>query len=169
MKKIISLVLVLLTLSACSGKTEVKPRLVGITFNADMTYFNENYKGECVISSDGALTCKLTEPESLSGYTLTLSKEGMTAEYLGITYTPTESNMPFSGVIGEFYENISEISSSEDSAKKKDDAYIIKGGKDAEAYTLYLSSTGLPQSLQLPDERFTVYFYNVTVLNETDD
>ncbi len=166
MKKIISLVLVLMTLSACSGKTEVIPRLVGISFTADMTYFNENYKGDCVISPDGTLACKITEPESLSGYTVTLSKDGMTAEYLGITYTPTESNMPFSGVIGEFYEKLGTIIASGSSAQKKDDAYIIKGGEDADAYALYMSSTGLPQSLQLPDERFTVYFYNTTVLNE---
>ncbi len=167
MKKIISLVLVLVTLSACSGKTEVAPRLVDISFTADMTYFNENYKGDCVISADGTLICKMTEPESLSGYTVTLSKEGMTAEYLGITYTPTESNMPFSGVIGEFYQKFSAIIASGASARKNDDAYVIKGGKDADAYTLYISSTGLPQSLQLPDERFTVYFYNATVLMES--
>lgn len=166
MKKIVSLVLVLLTLTACSGKTEVTPRLLGISFNAEMTYFNENYKGACVMSPEGVLTCTITEPETLSGYTVTLSRDGMTAEYLGITYTPSESNMPFSGVIGEFYSKLLTIIDSGASAEKKDDTYVIKGGKDTDAYTLYISPSGLPLSVAIPDDRFTVYFYNTTVLNE---
>ena len=166
MKKIISLVLILLTLTACRGDKEVTPRLLGISFDAEITYFNENYKGECVLSSDGVLTCRISEPDMLSGYTLTLSKEGMTAEYLGISYTPNESNMAFSGVIGEFYSKLNQIISSAQTAQQKDDTYVIKGGEDADAYTQYISSTGLPQSLRLPDDRFTVYFYNTTVLNE---
>ena len=44
MKKILSLVLVLLTLVACSSKSAVKPKIYGIEFTADITYYNENYK-----------------------------------------------------------------------------------------------------------------------------
>ena len=163
MKKILALILVILTLSACSGKNDVKPTLKGISFNADITYYNENYKGECTISEDGALTLKITEPELLSGYTVMLNGEGITAEYLGVTFTPNLSNMPVSSVITEFYEKITELANSE-TVEKKGDTYMIKGGKDADAYTLYISPTGLPQSLEMPDERFRVYFYNTTVL-----
>lgn len=164
MKKILSVVLCIFTLAACSNSKEISPVLGGISFNAELTYYNESYKGECTLSAENVLTCRITEPEILSGYTVTLSPEGAKAEYLGITYTPTESNMPFSGVLGEFYSTLTEIIGSEAKAEKKDGVYAVSGGKDAAAYTLYVSESGLPLSIELPDERFTVYFYNTTLL-----
>ncbi len=161
MKKIISLVLVLLTLTACSGKKTAEPRLLGITFLAEVTYYNENYKGECHFSEDKVLTFKITEPDILSGYTVTVSADNITAEYLGISYTPTESNMPFSSAVTKFYEKLVAASSGE-AAKEKDGVFILRGGVDADAYTLYISESGLPQKIEIPDDRFTVYFYNVT-------
>ena len=165
MKKILSLLLVLLTLSACGGKETVKPQIYGISFTADVTYYNENYKGECEISGDGSLTLKITEPEILAGYTVTINNDGIKAEYLGIAFTPNPSNMPFSSVMQDLYKKITEIALC-DAAEKKGDTYIIKGGKDADAYTLYISPTGLPLSLDMPDERFRVYFYNNKVLSD---
>lgn len=163
MKKILSLMLILLTLTACSGKTEVTPCLTGIEFNADITYYNENYKGECSVKEDGTLKFTVTEPESISGYTVTLSQNGMTAEFLGLTFVPNENNMPFSGVAGDFYEKYMSAVRGEYKPSKKGDAYIIEGGNNSEAFTLYISPTGLPQKITLPDERFTVYFYNCSV------
>lgn len=162
MKKIISLVLILLTLTACSKKT-AEPRLCGITFTADVTYYNENYKGECHFSEDKVLTFKITEPEIIAGYTVTVTEDGMTAEYLGLTFTPTDGNMPFSSAIAIFYEKLSAAVASGE-AKEKGGEFKISGGKDADSYTLYISETGLPQKILLPDERFVVYFYNATVL-----
>lgn len=163
MKKILSLVLVLLTLAACSSKSAVKPKIYGIEFTADITYYNENYKGECKISEDGTLTLKLSEPEILSGYTVTVGKDSIKAEYLGIEFIPNLANMPFSSVAQDIHKRIAEIAEAE-SAEKKGDTYIIKGGKDADSYTLYISPTGLPQSLDMPDERFRVYFYSAKAL-----
>ena len=163
MKKVLSLLLVLLTLTACSSKAAVKPKIYGIEFTADITYYNENYKGECKISEDGVLYLKISEPELLSGYTVTVGKDDIKAEYLGIEFKPNLANMPFSSVIQDLYKVIGEIAKCE-SAEKKGDTYIIKGGKDADSYTLYISPTGLPQSLEMPDERFRVYFYNTKVL-----
>ncbi len=159
MKKILSLVIGLLLLAGC-GKAEVTPTLNGITFNADITYYNENYKGECSVSQDGTVVLKITEPESLEGYTLTAERDKMTVEFLGLTFTPTENNMAFSGVFGDIYNCFCEIIEEGNSAKKKGDIYELSSGKE---YTLTVSPTGLPQSLMLPDERFALYFYNVTV------
>lgn len=160
MKKILSLVLVLLTLTACQSKT-AQPRLYGVSFTADVTYFNENYRGECHFSKDKVLTFKITEPEIISGYTVTVSESGITAEYLGLTFTPTEGNMPFSSAVALFYEKICAAADTE-AVKEEGGEFKISGGKDADAYTLYISETGLPQKILIPDERFTVYFYNAT-------
>lgn len=162
MKRIISLVIGLLLLSGCN-KAEVAPTLNGITFNADITYYNESYKGECSVSEEGVMTLKITEPEVLSGYTLTAERDKMTAEYLGLSFTPTQNNMVFSGVFGDIYNCFCEIIDTKSNAKKTGDAYELSGGKESKSYTLTVSPTGLPQSLMLPDERFALYFYNVTV------
>lgn len=159
MKRIFCTILVLLTLTACSGKKEVTPLLCGISFTADITYYNENYKGECTVSADGALTLKLTEPKDLSGYTVTLSKEGITAEYLGLSFTPTVNNMPASSVLTDFYNCYYEAAFSDEDAKSTGDGYQLQDDE----YTLWLTAMGLPQKAELPDESFCVYFYNVAV------
>ena len=153
----------LFTIILCScGKTTVTPQLTNIGFNADICYYNENYKGECTVSPDGTVKITLSEPETLSGYTVTVGKEGMKAEYLGLSFTPTENNMPQSSVITEFYNKYTAAATA--TPQKSGDAYVIKGGSGTDGYTLYISPTGLPQSLQIPDERFIVYFYNTSLL-----
>lgn len=157
MKKIISLVLVLLTLTAC-GKKTVEPCLFGISFTADIVCFNESYKGECVFSEDGILTFKITEPELLSGYTVTISDDKTTAEYLGLQFTPNEGNMPFSSVADTLFEKLTAAAGGK--AEKRGEQFILEG----DSYTLYISESGLPQKMLIPDERFIVYFYNATAL-----
>ena len=161
MKKLIPLFTLLLFITSC-GKADVTPQLTNIGFSADICYYNENYKGDCTVSEDGAFKITLTEPESLAGYTVTVEKDKITAEYLGLSFTPTKNNMPQSSVMTEFYEKYT--AAAQIPPEKKGDNLIIKGGDGIGAYTLYISPTGLPQKMTLPDERFTVYFYNATVL-----
>ena len=163
MKKIICLLVPLILLCSCGKKSEVKPILTGISFEAEIVYYNENYSCQCDISGEGVLTAKITEPEILKDFTLRVSKDTITADYLGITYTPTENNMPFSGVVDSFYKAIGECVERELTATFSNNQYTVKGDKESLGYTLYLSPTGLPQKLLLPDESFSVNFYNVTI------
>ncbi len=165
MKKIICLVIPLIFLCSCGKKSQVTPHLTGLSFEAQIVYYNENYSCQCVISEDGALTAKITEPEILKDFTLRVSKDGITADYLGITYTPTGNNMPFSGVIDSFYKVLLQCVEENSTATLSKNEHIIKGSFEDLGYTLYISSTGLPQKLLLPDERFSVNFYNVTIKN----
>ena len=162
MKKILPLLLIPFILCSCGGK-KVAVQLSSIAFTAEISYYNESYKGECKTDADGGLTVTVCEPESLSGYTVTLKGEQMTAEYLGLTFTPTENNMPFSGVLVKFYKTLRDISDSSAEAVKKGDSYIFEGGEGAESYTLYISPSGLPQKMELGGG-FTVYFYNVSII-----
>ena len=161
MKKLIPLLITLLFITSC-GKPTATAELLGISFTAEICYYNENYKGDCTVSADGVMQITLTEPESLSGYTVTVEKDKIRAEYLGLSFTPTKNNMPQSSVMTEFYEKY--IAAANTAPEKKGDNLIMKGGDGIAAYTLYISPTGLPQKMTLPDERFTVYFYNTTVL-----
>ncbi len=163
MKKLICLVIPLILLCSCGKKSEVKPILTGLSFKGEIVYFNENYSCECIISEDGVLSAKIIEPEILNGFVLTVSKDKITADYLGISYTPTTNNMPFSGAIDSFYKALEDCGLGERAATLSGDEYTLKGDLGDLGYTLYVSPTGLPQKLLLPDERFSVNFYNVTI------
>ncbi len=169
MKKILPFLLtiaLIFALSACK-KENLKPQLCGISFTADMTYYNEVYKGECEIDEKGGIKLRLTEPEILSGYTVFVDGEGVRAEYLGISFTPPENSLPFSSVAKDFYKAVEKTLTGELAAEKSGEEYKISGGSGAESYTLYISPSGLPQKLLIPDERFSVYFYNVAVASRS--
>ena len=163
MKKIICLIIPLILLCSCGEKSEVKPNVLGVSFKGEIVYYNENYSCECTISPDGVLRAEIIEPEILSGFVLTVSKDKITADYLGISYTPTTNNMPFSGAIDSFYKALEDCSAEDIRATLSGEEYTVKGDSEELGYTLYLSPTGLPQKLLLPDERFSVNFYNVTI------
>ena len=163
MKKIIWLIIPLIILCSCGKKDKVSPMLTGISFEAQISYYNESYSALCDISKDGVLTAKITQPDILKDFILQVSSQGIKAEYLGITYTPTGGNMPFSGVIDSFYSVLKECMNQETVATLSKEEYIVKGDFDQLGYTLYVAPTGLPQKLLLPDERFSVNFYNVTI------
>ena len=165
MRKIICLILPLILLCSCGKKSEVKPNLLGISFKGEIVYFNENYTCECTVSQDGILTAKIIEPEILNGFVLTVSADKITADYLGISYTPTKNNMPFSGAIDTFYKALIDSSGQDKTVTLSGDEYTVKGKTEDLEYSLYISPTGLPQKLLLPDERFSVNFYNATIIN----
>lgn len=164
MKKICAVLILVVLLCSCSGKNAVEPKLKGISFVAEISYYNEIYSCECTMSNEGSLSAKVTLPETLEGFTLKVDSNGVTAEYLGITYTPTDGNMPFFGIIEEFYQGLCEAEKA-GVAKKTDDGYKITCGEGAEQKVLKITEAGLPITLLMPDERFYAEFYSVTILN----
>lgn len=166
MKKIVSSLLVFLLFCSCSGGKEIQPQLQGITFTAEMTYYNEVYGFDGEILSDGTLKAAITAPEELKDLNLTMNDEGITVEYKGLTYSPVEGNMPFSGVMEEVYAPIREVILS---GAVADSDGVLTGGEGVRAYTLTVSPTGLPQKLEIPDESFQIRFYNVSIKEDVND
>ncbi len=165
MKKIILVLCLLLTLCSCSGEKEVKPQLGGISFGAEVSYYNENYGFDGQLQKDGTLTAVITEPKELEGLSFTLNGDAVTVEYKGLRYTPVEGSMPFSRVMEELYAPLREIVLSETTLADKEGRVVGEDGR----YTLTVSPTGLPQKLSLPDKRFEMRFYNISVNEDTDD
>lgn len=160
MKKIICLGLLLITLCSCGGGKEIKPQLSGISFTAEIVYYNEKYSLDGVISKDGEFTFEIKEPEELSGLKISLIDGQTKVDYKGLTYTPLEGTMPFAKVLDEFCAPIEEII--KDDTLLANSEGIIKGV----GFTLTVSPTGLPLMLELPDERFTVKFLNVSICGD---
>ena len=165
MKKILFLLLIFLTLCACSGGKSIEPKLSGVTFTAEMTHYNEVYSFSGEILSDGTLKAAVTAPEELKDINFTINDEGTTVEYKGLTYSPVEGSMPFSGIMEELYAPIREIISSGATANSEG---LLTGGEGVRAYALTVSPTGLPQKLEIPDESFNIRFYNVSVEDVND-
>lgn len=165
MKRILAVVLLIFTLASCSKREAVEPKLSDISFVAEISYYNEVYSCDCVINSEKELTAVIKIPETLEGFTLKVGKDGVTAEYLGIKYTPTDGNMPFSSVIKQIYDRLCLVSESQE-IKREDKTYKISAGEGAEKTVLSLTESGFPILLSLPDERFYVEFYNVSALNK---
>lgn len=163
MKRALSLFLLVLTLTSCSQKEKIEPKLSNISFVAEISYYNENYSADCTISNEGVLTAVIKIPKTLEGFTLTVSNDGVEAEYLGIKYRPTDGNMPFASVIKQVYDRLNLVRVSGDT-KKEDKEYIRSIGEGAEKTSLHLTEAGYPILLRLPDERFFIEFYNVTIL-----
>lgn len=89
MKRIICILLVLMLLAGCSGKNEELDRAMtlraemiakAVTFDAEITadYGDQSYtfSMNCVADTQGNLTFTVTEPETLSGITGTVSATG---------------------------------------------------------------------------------------------
>ncbi len=162
MKRIVSVLLVLLLLCSCSSGKETAPILKGIGFSAEMTYFNEAYSFDGEINGKGALTAQMTAPKELEGLKFTLSEGTTLVEYKGLVYSPVEGTMPFSKIIEDFYGAVGLFGAETGS----DADGVIKIGEGADEVVLTISPTGLPQKIEMPDERFAVTFYNTKILKE---
>ncbi len=164
LKRVISVFMLVVLLAGCHG-SKVEPQLCGISFRADMVYYNESYSFKGSISESGVLTALITEPEELEGLEFTLDGKATTVNYKGLTYTPVEGSMPFCRMIEDFYSPIRTLLSEDGLTADKDG--VITRGKGTTGFTLHLSPMGLPQTLKMPDDRFFVTFYNISV-SETD-
>lgn len=163
MKKLILVLLILLSLCSCT-KNEVSPRLKGISFTAELTYFNEEYVFDTTVQKDGTLTAYMKEPKELEELKLTVNTDGITADYKGLIYSANEATMPFSRIMEDFYLPLRRLMDEGSMSADKDGKISGKVGESK--YILTVSPTGLPQKLELPDEHITVKFYNVTIKEE---
>ena len=64
MKKLICAFMVLVCLCSCN-KNEIRPHLLGISFAAELMYFNEVYSFDGEILNDGTLIAVMKEPKEL--------------------------------------------------------------------------------------------------------
>ena len=163
MKKIISVLICLICLCACSS-LQTKPILTEISFTAEITYYNEVYTLEAQMLKDATLVATIIEPEELKGLTLTVTKETITAEYLGLTYKANEATLPFSKTVLDTYLPLLNIINTPNIVANSEG--VITGETENQKYSLTISPTGLPQTLELKDKRFTVRFYNTKINKE---
>ena len=166
MKKVISvalLIFITLTLGGCSGKkTDISPVTRGISFTAELTYYNECYEAEVKIAESGAADFEITSPDTIKGLTFRFEGDSVTAEYLGLEYKTDLHSLPEGNACIRLYEILKDASSEEISVTADgDDYYISRDGENR--YRLYVGATGLPIKAEDTSKGFTAVFKNVTI------
>ena len=161
--KILILPLVFLLFSGCTSKKTVEPVLNNINFSAVITYNDAEF--ECYVEIlDDKFTSTVVKPETIKDFTLRLNSDGVTAEYLGITYTPETHSMPSTAAVQILYDNISDVSKQGITAYCKEENCTIDRYINDYAYSFEFSPSGLPISLSIDDLDLDIKFNNVTVL-----
>lgn len=157
---LLNCIVLLLTLCSCK-KSEVSPKVFGISFVADISYNGERYECETVIEDSKKTTLTVTSPEDIKGLVVTVDGDKKTAEFMGLCYSPKEDN-PICALAQNILDIMSDISLGGKTAELGDKNCVIKGSKNKKDYIFTFSPAGLPLSLNIPDSDIEAVFKNVT-------
>lgn len=165
MKKIALLLLAFLMLCGCSRYGDnIKPILSGISFTANISFYNEAFVCDGLIDKEHNLKLIVKEPENIEGLTFSVENEIVTAEYKGITYTPSTGASPFGSAAENIYFVLSDAKERLYPVTRNADSFIIQSAKDDAYYKITLAPTGLPLTLEYPSKGLTVSFMNLTII-----
>ena len=166
MKKIISvLFLAILFFCACGEKKiSVTPVTSGISFAAELTYYNECYEADVTVAKNGKTDIEITSPDTIKGLVFHFNGEEITAKYSGLEYKTDFKSLPESACCERLYEILKDTFNEDVTVTLEGDSYYIMRDSEDISYKLYLGATGLPISAE-DNSGFTVNFKNVTILN----
>lgn len=167
MKKTFLLITVLSVVAvfcSCSKAAHITPVTRGISFTAELTYYNESYIALVTVSKNGDTDIAFTAPDTLNGLMLHFSESGVTAKYNGLEYKYDISSVPDGIACSYLYKILNDAAGENAEVTAENDCYYTESNGEKLKYRMYLGATGLPISAK--DERtgFCVLFKNVTVL-----
>ena len=119
MKKIIICIMLCATLCGCQKTNETKPILNDISFDINITYYNEKYFASGKMQ-DNILTLEMKEPSEIEGMVLILSDSSVKVNYKGLTFEPTKNSL-LPSACSMFYDALDAVLKG--SAKLQDDDY----------------------------------------------
>ncbi len=156
----------LLILVGCSaGSGLVPPVTNGFTCTAAIDYRELSVEGTMTCLDNGKLMLSFTRPDTLSGVTISWDGERMAMELGGVTVHLEESAIPQSALI----KNILEVlNASHGDGVLSETGSTHTGQIGDMAYTLVCdATTGLPQSLSIPENELRAVFNNAERLPTT--
>ncbi len=107
----------------------------------------------------------VVKPDDISGMRLKIGDSGITAEYMGITYTPKSENLPFCGVADTLYGIVGQMRD-KTLVIQRDENCFFEGRIDGRAYTFCCAPSGLPLYVEIPDSSYRMEFMNVKLLSK---
>lgn len=151
-------------LGGCSAKQSINPNLRGISFEAEISYYNEKYVCDATIDSEGVLVMEFKYPEELSQLKISFLNGNPNIEYMGLTYSPNSNSMPPSSIAQVMYNVISTVESQGSAVVKDGENCLVDGRFGNTYFKLYLTPNGLPLSILIPDDSFKIQFNNLSLL-----
>lgn len=164
MKKIISATLIIVfALCGCKGSTaNIEPIVKGISFTAELTYYNECCEASVSVDENGAADFEIISPDTIKGLTFHFNGESLTAEYAGLEYKTDYTALPEGGACIQLYKILKDAAGDGVAVTADgDDNYILK--ESDVRYKLYLGATGLPIKAESAENGFSALFKNVTI------
>lgn len=164
MKKIISLmsvIVILLTFSGCgNSKSNIVPITKNISFDCDFQYSNYLFKGKVDIDKTGDMVISTTYPEASKGLVMEFKKRKLYMKYQDLEYEFTDTSMPEGVICTYLYDIFSSVNKEDCIVKEENDAYFIEGKP---SFKLYVGGTGLPLQVEDFKTGFKATFKNVTI------
>lgn len=164
MKRFLGVIFCFVLLCGCAGKSRaISPVVDGIAFCATVNFYNEVYECDTTIDNEGTMNLAVRVPDDLSGLKVSINENGITAEYLGLTYTPKTENLPLCGVAQTLYRIIGEMRDKV-LVIRKDENCLFEGRIDDRAYTFCCAPSGLPLYIEIPDDSYRIEFSNIKIM-----
>lgn len=166
MKKIFSLVLtvaVSVLLTSCGKGTAIAPKTTGISFTAELEFFENDYEATVTVKPDGKTEIQVTLPDTLKGLEFVFSGKDVTAKYMGLEYKYNMDEQPSVAAAAYLYEILKDISEKGRQITLEDGRFYTDGRTENIKYRMYFGATGLPISASDEDNNFVITFKNVTI------
>lgn len=161
-KKLFALPIVLLLLCGCAQKTTATLTTDNISFTAEIDYGDTEFTADVTLEQD-ALNLVVNEPQEIKGLILNFTKNGATAEFKDVTYTPDINTLPQGAIVQVLYDVLNDVTASQNKAVCNEENCIINGKVNYYEYEFTFSPSGLPISLEIDDIDLDIKFKNVTV------
>ncbi len=166
MKKIFSLILTVVAsvlFASCGKGTAIAPKTTGISFTAELEFFENKYVAAVTVRPDGNAEVQIISPDTLKGLEFNFTGEDVTAKYLGLEYKYNIGKQPSVAAVSYLYEILKDISEKERQITLEDGRFYTDGRTENIKYRMYFGATGLPISASDEDNNFVITFKNVTV------
>ena len=148
-------------LCGCTQKKNTIPILNNISFIAEINYSNDKFVCESSLS-DGDLKLIVKEPAEIKDLILVANKNGVAAEFLGVSYNADIISLPQRALAKLLFNILTDICNNE-SVTCDDGNCKITGRVDCYKYVFDFSPSGLPISLEVDELDLKIDFKNVTV------
>lgn len=145
-------------LCGCSAKGEITPVIQGISFEANIQYYNEKYLCDAQVDTKGNITLTFKSPENLEGLVLSVVDGKSSIQYMGLTYSPKGGSLPLGNIATLIDGVFNDISDNKIKQNGKNIEFV--GKVSNEKYVISFSPSGLPLLLNIGDSSIIVQFNN---------
>lgn len=163
LKKIISILLLIVCLAGCGTGDGVCAITSGISFVADIEYENECYSYSVEIAENGDTVMTAVSENCLEGSVVRFFGSEICFECNGIAFSTEISALP-EGIVSDFiYSVFSDATAKKENVSFEHDRYILNGKTDKYDYSMYLGETGLPIKITDKTGGITATIKNVCI------